>query len=92
MHGRRHYVITVHRRERGEHAKNAEKYRKHHPVKSGRLWQRLYSVVDVNVETHCMRLFLSTFSIRTAVSRRMQCVSTKTLKFLYNQGVEWTTA
>ncbi|TVL98988.1 MAG: hypothetical protein CV080_08545 [Candidatus Kuenenia stuttgartiensis] len=41
------------------------------------------TVVAVNVETHCMRLFVvSTFSLRIAVSRRMQCVSIKILKFL----------
>nr|CAJ71014.1 unknown protein [Candidatus Kuenenia stuttgartiensis] len=27
------------------------------PNKLGFLWQRLYSVVDVNVETHAMRLY-----------------------------------
>ena len=52
-------------------------------MESGHLWQRLYSVVDVNVETHGMRLsVVSTFSLRAEVSRRMQCVSTKMLKFL----------
>ncbi|SOH04986.1 hypothetical protein KSMBR1_2499 [Candidatus Kuenenia stuttgartiensis] len=26
-------------------------------MESGHLWQRLYSVVDINAETHCMRLY-----------------------------------
>ncbi|QII12806.1 hypothetical protein KsCSTR_34270 [Candidatus Kuenenia stuttgartiensis] len=52
-------------------------------IKSSCIWQRLYPVVDVNVETHCTRLsVVSTFSLRTAVSRHMQCVSTKLFKFL----------
>src|SRR4030067_2501517 len=59
-------------------------------MESGHLWQRLYSVVDVNVETHCMRLsVVSTFSLRAAVSRRMQCVSTKILKFINANLVHW---
>ena len=44
--------------------------------------QRLYSVVDVFVETHCMRLyFVNPFYTRSKflVSRRMQCVSTNRL-------------
>ena len=37
-------------------------------IKLGCLWQRLYSVVDVNVETQCMRLlyFVNPFYTRSS--------------------------